>query len=345
MINNFYSNKKILITGHTGFKGAWLSLILKVLGNEIYGLSDNKRKSGIYKVICSKGVFKKEFIGDIRDEKFINKSIKKLKIHIVFHFAAQGLVSEANSKPRSTIETNIIGTYNLLQSCNDNNNIQLLVIATTDKVYENHNHENTEKAKLGGKEFYSASKASSEHIIQAFINTKKRDTLSIGVVRAGNVLGGGDYAKDRILTDIISSLKKGEDIILRNPKSIRPWQYILDSINGYLMVGQFCVENKVDSIFNLNSSENNKNTVLSLATKCRNNWGEHVKSEIKIDNSKSFYESNVLTISSKKANRNLKWNAKYDLEEICVNTIKYEQSREKYKFLVQHIKHFFGIDI
>jgi len=345
MVNNFYSAKKILITGHTGFKGAWLSLILKIFGNEIYGLSDNKRKSGIYKVISSKGIFKKEFIGDIRDEKFINKSIKKLKIHSVFHFAAQGLVSEANSNPRNTIETNIIGTYNLLKTCNDNKNIQLLVIATTDKVYENHNYENTEEAKLGGKEFYSASKASSEHIIQAFINTKKRDTLFIGIVRAGNVLGGGDYAKDRILTDIISSLKKGKDIILRNPKSIRPWQYILDSINGYLMVGQYCVENKVDSIFNLNSNENNKNTVLSLATECRNNWGGHIKSEIKIDNSKSFYESNVLTINSEKANKNLKWSARYDLEDICINTIKYEQSRDKYKYLVAHIKHFFAIDI
>jgi len=341
-MKKYYKDKKILITGHTGFKGSWLALTLKLFGNKIYGISEDKRKSGFYKVIQNKKIFSKEFIGDISDEKFLKNSFKNLKIDIVFHFAAQGLVSEANLDPLNTINTNIIGTYNVMNICNANKKINLLVIATTDKVYENHNFNNTEESKLGGKEFYSASKASSEHIIQAFINTKKRDDLFIGIVRAGNVLGGGDYAKDRILTDILESINKGKDIILRNPNSIRPWQYILDSINGYLLVGHYCFKNKTNSIFNLNSKLNNKNNVhffVKLLVEAFN-----LEKKIKVSKKKSFYESDILKIDSKKANHLLNWTAKCNMKTICTNIMNYEQSQNKYEFSVSHIKEFFEVN-
>lgn len=340
-MRKYYNKKNILITGHTGFKGSWLALTLKLFGNKIYGISENKRKSGIYKVIKNKNIFSKEFFGNISSDKFVKKSFENLEIDIVFHFAAQGLVYEANLDPINTINTNIIGTYNVLNVCNSNINIKLLVIATTDKVYENHNFNNVEESKLGGKEFYSASKASSEHIIQAFINTKKRDDLFVGIVRAGNVLGGGDYAKNRILTDILESINKGRDIILRNPESIRPWQYILDSINGYLLVGHYCFKNKTNSIFNLNSKLNNKNDVRSLVNLLVTTFD--LEKKIKVSNKNKFYESDVLTINSNKAQQLLNWKAKCNMSLICKNIVNYEQSQNKFEFSVNHITDYFEI--
>ena len=339
-MKEFYNKKVILITGHTGFKGSWLALTLSIFGNEVYGLSDNIRKSGIYKVIRKHNIFKKEFIGDIVNENFVNSSLRNLKIDVVFHLAAQGLVSEASANPKKTLSTNILGTYNILNICNKNKSIKLMVIATTDKVYQNHNNKNTEESKLGGKEFYSASKAGSEHVIEAFINTKKRASLNIGVVRAGNVLGGGDYAKDRVLTDIVYSLKQQKNIHLRNPESIRPWQYILDSINGYLMVGYYCALNKTDEIFNLNSKINNKNNVRNLTEIFIKHWG-HSNVKIIYRKNKNFYESAVLTINSNKANNLLGWYPKFDLDQICNYTVGYETSKNKYKYSINHINEFF----
>lgn len=216
----FYKNKRVLVTGHSGFKGAWLSLVLNQLGSTVVGLSDMKIQSGIYNEMRENNVFDNEFSGDIADPDFINQIILEDNFDMVFHLAAQGIVSKAAINPRETLVTNILGTYNVLDACNKNKNIKLLVIATTDKVYAEHNDKNAENAKLGGREFYSASKASSEHIIEAFINTHKREDLFVGTVRAGNVLGGGDYGKDRILTDILNSLNSKSHIRLRNPNAI-----------------------------------------------------------------------------------------------------------------------------
>ena len=335
-----FQGKKILITGHTGFKGSWLSLILKLLGNNVYGLSDNKINSGFYKIIKNKDVFTKEYQGDIRDPKYINKIIGLGNFEIVFHLAAQGLVSVAAKNPENTLTSNILGTFNILNSCNNNKRIKTLIVSTTDKVYAEHNSKNSELFKLGGKEFYSASKASTEHIITAFINTHKRDTLNIGVVRAGNVLGGGDYGKDRLLTDVINSLKRGENIKLRNPQSLRPWQYILDSLMGYLLVAQYCQKQKKDEIFNLNRKLNNQYDVGYLVDTFVKEWSPTRKIKIIHENSSKFYESDVLRIDSTKARKLLNWVPSYNLIQICKNTVLYEKSNNKYDFAVNHISEY-----
>jgi len=339
-MKKFYDKKNILITGHSGFKGGWASLFLNNIGSNVYGLSDMNIESGIYKTIKKEGVFKNEFKGDIGNSNFLTEHFKNNDYDFVFHFAAQGIVSKAHENPKKTIMTNVLGTLNLLEAANRNENIKTIVIATTDKVYAEHNAENNETYKLGGKEYYSASKASTEHIITAFNNTSKRGDLNIGVVRAGNVLGGGDYGKDRILTDLITSLNLKNPIDLRNPNSIRPWQYILDSIIGYLLVAKYCNENSLNEIFNLNSSLNNKYNVNDLVEKIIKYWNPDFKIDINLENNQNFYESEILTINSDKAKNSLGWDPKFNIDDICKNIVEYEKSKNKFEWSLKHVEAF-----
>lgn len=321
----FWKNRKVLITGHTGFKGSWLACYLNYLGSEVYGLSDSEIISENYERIDKKKTFQSEYNLNISDNSNKLTKVFNQDFDFVFHLAAQGVVSTAKIKPLETLVTNIIGTFNVMNLVNENEKINGLVISTTDKVYSDTANSNLEESSLGGKEFYSASKASTEHIISAFINTISRKDLNIGVVRSGNVLGGGDGGKDRIVTDIINSLKNNEDIYLRNPGSIRPWQYILDSLNGYLMTGEYCVKNNQNEIFNLGSSENNEKKVMDLTENILKNWNSDKNIEIK-QKQNSFYESKFLRIDSKKANNILGWQPLFDLEMISTAIVDWYKS-------------------
>ena len=321
----FWKNRKVLITGHTGFKGSWLACYLNYLGSEVYGLSDAEIISENYERIDKKKTFQSEYNLNISDNNNELTKVFNQDFDFVFHLAAQGVVSTAKIKPLETLVTNIIGTFNVMNLVNENEKINGLVISTTDKVYSDTANSNLEESSLGGKEFYSASKASTEHIISAFINTISRKDLNIGVVRSGNVLGGGDGGKDRIVTDIINSLKNNEDIYLRNPGSIRPWQYILDSLNGYLMTGEYCVKNNQNEIFNLGSSENNEKKVMDLTENILKNWNSDKNIEIK-QKQNSFYESEFLRIDSKKANNILGWQPLFDLEMISTAIVDWYKS-------------------
>ena len=321
----FWKNRKVLITGHTGFKGSWLACYLNYLGSEVYGLSDSEIISENYERIDKKKTFQSEYNLDISDNSNKLTKVFNQDFDFVFHLAAQGVVSTAKIKPLETLVTNIIGTFNVMNLVNENEKINGLVISTTDKVYSDTANSNLEESSLGGKEFYSSSKASTEHIISAFINTISRKNLNIGVVRSGNVLGGGDGGKDRIVTDIINSLKNNEDIYLRNPESIRPWQYILDSLNGYLMTGEYCVKNNQNEIFNLGSSENNEKKVMDLTENILKNWNSDKNIEIK-QKQNLFYESEFLRIDSKKANNILGWQPLFDLEMISTAIVDWYKS-------------------
>lgn len=340
MIENFYKNKKVLITGHTGFKGSWLSLMLYNLNAKVSGLSDSSINSGFYSELKKENIFQEELIGNINDYDFLKKNILKKDFDIIFHFAAQGIVSKAKEDVNETLMTNIFGTYNICKISNLNQNIKTLIIATTDKVYADHNDKNTEEYKLGGAEFYSASKASSEHIINAFNNTEKRTDLNIGVVRSGNVLGGGDYGKDRILTDIITALKTNSDLHIRNPLSVRPWQYILDSLNGYLKTGLYCSTNQKDEIFNLNVELINKFTVEEIINLIVDFWNPKNKLNIKIDSNNKFLESDILTINSEKAKKVLNWESKFNVQDMCKEIVNYEKSNQKFKWANEHVLKF-----
>jgi CDP-glucose 4,6-dehydratase len=322
--NNFFKGKKILITGHTGFKGSWLTIVLNYLGAVVSGVSREK-KEGIYAIANIHNLLASEYFYDIGEKsiKNLEKVINEVNPDIIFHFAAQSLVIQSYKNPKDTIFSNIIGTYNVLESSNNSQKIRTLVISTTDKVYRNPNGRNDENSDLGGEDFYSTSKVSAEIIIDSFINIFKKEHLNISIVRSGNVIGGGDRSENRIMTDILNNLKLEKDILLRMPNATRPWQYILDSIDGYLKIAEENYTNRVSEIYNLNSVINNKYNVKKITELMIQKWES--KSKIVLETSKTYNEVKNLTINSEKAKEKLGWSASTSIEQTISKIIAWEK--------------------
>ena len=340
---SFWKDKKVLITGHSGFKGMWLSIILKKLGSELVGISKENSNCFLYGSYINKDIFTNEYFCDLSSDKnkLLDKVLQEQKFDIVFHLAAQALVPEAFKNPQQTLMTNIMGTFNFISLILENNVTNSLVVATTDKVYKYPKNKNTEESHLGGHEFYSASKVSQEMVLEAF---KSLDiNLSISTVRSGNVLGPGDGAEGRIVTDIIFSLKNNLDIILRQPNSIRPWQDILDSLYGYILIAEQNYKNKVSEIYNLNSDLNKEVSVLNIANKFLNQWGS--TSNIVHKSEKVFHESEELRLDSSKAIKNLGWESSIKIDEIISKICEWEKAeslKSKAEIIDKQIDLFFA---
>ena len=326
-MNSFWKDKRVLVTGHTGFKGGWLSLILKNFGAKVYGVSSNEMQ-GVYKLLELNKVIDGEIFTDISDkEDKIKNFVKKTNPEIIFHFAAQSLVPYAFDNPFETIKTNLLGTLNMLEISNSNKDITTIVIATTDKVYLNSHEWNTEDSALGGKEFYSISKVFTEISIENFLNLYRREDLNISVVRSGNVIGGGERGNRRLLTDIYSSILNKEPLNVRNKNSIRPWQDILDSLSGYLKVAEFSESSNQSEVFNLNSKNNNSFTVGGLIELYLDCWGQNIKVNFLEDN--KLTESAELRLDSSKAQSVLGWDPKISLEESIQKIVSWEKTNLK----------------
>ena len=339
---SFWNQKKVLITGHSGFKGVWLSIILKELGASIYGISKENLNCDLYNFSSSKDIFVEEHFIDLgvssSDE--LKKVLSSKKFDIVFHLAAQSLVPEAYINPLDTLKVNIFGTFYILMACVESNLTNSVVVSTTDKVYKHASSQNNEDSPLGGHEFYSSSKVSQEMVIDAFKNYSKK--INISTVRSGNVLGPGDGAKGRIVTDIINALKTKTAIELRQPFSIRPWQDILDSLYGYLLVAQDNFTNNISSQYNLNSEINNETTVKDITEKFISKWGSSIEI-VKLEN-KEFYESEELRLDSSKAKNELGWNSTVEIDSIIEKICEWEiaESKElKEEIIKSQIKNYF----
>lgn len=235
---NFFKNKKVLVTGDTGFKGSWLCMWLAKLGAEVTGFSLPAESHQILAPLNQKAGFLHHIDGDVRDAPSVNQLIDDHKPDIIFHMAAQALVRKSYDEPQLTFGTNLMGSVNILEAVRNSESVQALVYITSDKCYLNKEltrgyHEEDE---LGGKDPYSASKACAEIAFKAYRESffRSRQNIGIASTRAGNVIGGGDRSADRIVPDTISSLESGSPIILRNPKATRPWQYVLDPLYGYM---------------------------------------------------------------------------------------------------------------
>jgi CDP-glucose 4,6-dehydratase len=253
MFNNKYKDKRALVTGHTGFKGAWLSLWLKELGATVCGFSNGVPTIPSFYETLSE-VFNNEFTGDIQNYDEVCGCLKKSNPDIVFHLAAQPLVRVSYEQPVLTANTNIIGTINLLEAIRSLNLKCDIVVITSDKCYENRGWEYgyRENDSLGGQDIYSASKAAADIMARSYYTSFFKNNPNLGniaIARAGNVIGGGDYARDRIVPDCIRALKKNEPIVVRNPSSTRPWQHILDCLSGYLWLGAHLMNSKPDATF------------------------------------------------------------------------------------------------
>ena len=321
-----YKNKKILITGSTGFKGSWLSFLLYEFGSKVIGVSKKSEKNSIiFKSLNLKKKIKQYYI-DIANYSKLNNLIKKEKPNIVFHLAAQSVVSESYKNPLENYKTNVMGSVNILE-CVKNNKIKNLVYITSDKCYQNFekNSGYKENDYLGGHDNYSASKACAEIAFHAynksFFNNKNLSCVS---ARAGNVIGGGDFKSDRIVPDIIRSLSKNKKILIRSPKAIRPWQHVMEPLSGYLLLGAKLFQKKLNyklyPSWNFGPNLKNCKTVKYLVNYFKKHWGDK-KIIITFHKKKNFYESKLLKLNIKKAKKELGWKPTLDINTSLKLTI------------------------
>ncbi len=320
----FYKNKKIFITGHTGFKGIWLTNILQLLGAQITGYSLKDKKVSNYKKNCNYKKIKNVF-SDILNYKRLEKEVKKFKPQIIFHLAAQPLVIKSIQYPKLTFETNLNGTLNILEICRKFNFIRSVVIITSDKCYKNMEiHQGyAEDDILGGDDPYSASKASAEIAFNAytksFFNKKK---IGVATTRAGNVIGGADWSENRIVPDLIKSVKNKKNLQIRNPLSTRPWQHVLEPINGYLILAYklFKHPKKFSQSWNFGPKNNQVKNVKNLV-KDFDKYLLPLKMKIRINNYRNkFKEAKLLKLNSKKAYKYLNWKCRWDMKQSIFQT-------------------------
>ena len=347
-LKKFYKNKKVLVTGNTGFKGFWIFLMLKFLGAKVIGYSLPLRRNDnfiFYKSL--KKFYKKSTVyDDIINKKRLSKSIKLFKPQIIFHFAAQSLVIDSQKNPKNTLETNLIGTNNIIDICLKTKSIKSLVIATSDKCYLNTGKKKifNEDSELGGVEVYSSSKAMCEQLINLYlINNHKKLSFGLSSVRAGNVIGGGDFSNYRIIPDIIRGFRS-KKIFLRNPRHVRPWQHVLDVCYAYLLIPIFHFKDndKYNGPYNVGPLEKKLIDVMALTHKFLFTLGKKYKIKIKKE---KFIESKLLILDSKKIRKTLKWKPIYDFETSIKKTAEWYKNflekRDIKKFTEIQIKNYF----
>lgn len=326
---NIYKNKKVFITGNTGFKGSWLVKVLSLLGARIkgYALEPNTEPS-LFNILNIEDLCEASIIGDIRDKDKLKKELIEFQPDFVFHLAAQPIVLRSYQEPLSTFETNIMGTTNLLEAIREMNKPDTYsLIITTDKVYKNieKTYAYKEEDQLGGYDPYSASKAGAELVVSSyrdsFFNPKNYDKHKnkIASLRAGNVIGGGDWAENRLLPDIIRSISKDEEIIIRSPNAIRPWQHVLEPLFGYLYIGYLLSETDgfVDSLnFGPNIEDCiNVESVVDMSIRI---WGKG--SYRAIQKQDSPHEAGLLMLDISKA-KDLGWTPKWDAYTALKKTV------------------------
>ena len=308
-----YKGKKVLITGHTGFKGSWLAYWLVLLGAKVTGLSSNiPTKPSHFESIKLRNKINHKSI-DIRNLKTLKNFFKKYQPDYVFHLAAQAIVRKSYSDPIHTWETNTIGTLNVLESLRTIKKNCSVVIITSDKSYKNLEIQRGYKENdiLGGKDPYSASKASAELAIQSYISSffpLKKTKVFIGIARAGNVIGGGDWSPNRLIPDCVKSWSKNKKALIRNPKSTRPWQHVLEAVSGYLLLALALKRNKNfhGEAFNFGPNNTKNYSVIFLVKLMKKFW-KKISWKLPNKRKKSFYESNLLKLNSNKAKTKLKW--------------------------------------
>ena len=310
-LKNYFKNKKILITGHTGFKGAWLCLALSTFGANILGISKGiPTKPSLFLSSKLNKKVKTKFM-DITNLNLLKKTIISFKPDLIFHLAAQSLVKNSFLDPINTFQSNSIGTLNILESCRSLNNKCNIIIITSDKCYKNIEIKKgyRETDRLGGADPYSASKASAEIILYSYFNSfiKRKKNLRLGICRAGNVVGGGDWSNDRLVPDIIKSWSKNNAVKIRSLKSTRPWQHVLEAIFGYLL---FCYKlNKKLKLngeaFNFGPNSKHNFSTKEVLSKMKKLWPK--KSKIEIKKKTNFKESTLLKLNCNKAKILLKW--------------------------------------
>ncbi len=333
-----FKNSRVIVTGHTGFKGSWLTAWLKQLGANVMGISlDPHTYPSHFQVSkINKGI--KDIRLDIRDRKKLEKKIVSFKPNFIFHLAAQALVGSSYKNPQLTWQTNVFGTLNVLESLRKLKNECNVVIITSDKCYFNKevHYGYKETDVLGGKDPYSGSKASAELLIKSYVSSffDSKSKIRIATARAGNVIGGGDWSENRIVPDCIRSWSKNKKAKLRNPNSTRPWQHVLEAVGGYLCLAINLKFNKNlhGESFNFGPNLSKEYSVLDLVKTMGNHW-KNVSWKKVTKSKKKYFESGLLRLNCKKANTLIKWKTilKFDeLMSMVADWYKYYYLNKKY---------------
>ena len=333
-----YKNLKVLVTGSTGFKGSWLSFWLYKIGAKVTGIALKPEKDSILFKGLNLDKKIRQYYLDISNFKKLNQIIKKTKPDIIFHLAAQSIVSKSFEEPLNTFQTNILGSVNILETFRLNK-VPNLVFITSDKCYLNLDKKKNYKETdiLGGIDNYSSSKASAEIIFSSYFKSyfSKNSSLSLASTRAGNVVGGGDMKENRIVPDIIKSLSKNKRLILRNPKATRPWQHVLEPLSGYLVLGDKLINKKLKNnilpSWNFGPNIKNCKNVEYVTKILLSNW-EKSDLRIKVNRKNKYHESKFLSLNIEKAKKELNWEPSLDLRETFKLTADwYKFYFEKYK--------------
>ncbi|MCK5537450.1 MAG: CDP-glucose 4,6-dehydratase [Bacteroidales bacterium] len=344
----FWKGKKVLITGHTGFKGSWLSLWLQQVGADVigYALKPPTRPSLFEVAKVANGMT--SIIGDIRELKHLQDVIIQYQPEIIFHLAAQALVRYSYEHPVETYATNVMGTVHLLEAVRQVKGIKVVVNITSDKCYENKEWVwgYRENEPMGGYDPYSNSKGCAELVTsayrQSFFNTQ--NTVALASARAGNVIGGGDWASDRLIPDIMQAIIDKKSVIIRNPQAIRPWQHVLEPLHGYLVLAEKLWENGTiyADAWNFGPLESDAKPVQWIVEQLTHMWSD--KASWILDNKKQPHEANYLKLDCAKANTNLGWYPKWNLEATLQNIISwyqaYQQQQDMQKITLKQIEHY-----
>ena len=330
LFNGIYTNRKVLITGHTGFKGSWLAFWLYKMGAEVCGYSLEAPTEPNHFNLLELPI--RSEIGDIRDQKNLNKVFTEFQPEIVFHLAAQPLVRLSYLEPIETYETNVIGTLKVLEICKKTTSVKAIINVTSDKCYDNKEWiwGYRENDAMGGFDPYSSSKGCAELLASAYRNSYfnlhdygKKHTTLLASVRAGNVIGGGDWAIDRLIPDIIKAVSQNIKVQIRNPNATRPWQHVLEPLSGYLLVGQKLLEGNMNAAeaWNFGPEEEGSISVKKIVENFKKYWA---KIEYEINTPKDlFHEANLLKLDCSKAHNILSWNPVWNSEKTFKITVEW----------------------
>ena len=328
---NFWRNRKVFITGHTGFKGSWLCLWLHSLNADITGYALQPPTDPSLFELCRVDELVTSIIADVRDSECLSKTIHEAKPEIVIHMAAQPLVRQSYINPVETYSINVMGTVHILESIRNCKSIRAVINVTTDKCYENKEWYwgYRENEPLDGYDPYSNSKACSELVTSAyrnsFFNSDQYDQHRVGLAsaRAGNVIGGGDWAPDRLIPDCIRSLLKGEKIVIRNPNAVRPWQHVLEPLSGYLLLAQKLYEDgpKYSEAWNFGPDDSDAKTVEGIVKRICEKWG--FDAGYRVEQGEYLHEATYLKLDCSKAKAKLHWHPRWYIEKAIDKAIEW----------------------
>ena len=351
MFNNVYKGKTVLVTGHTGFKGSWLSIWLTMLGVNVVGYAlEPYSERGNYKASHLEKHLYADVKGDVRDSEKLEETIAKYKPEIIFHLAAQALVRTAYDNPKYTYETNVIGSLNILEAVRKFDCIKTVVMITSDKCYENveqiWGYKETDR--MGGYDPYSSSKGCAELMISSYRNSYfnpkdyEKHGKAIASVRAGNVIGGGDWSDNRLVPDCIRFIEEGKDIEIRSPQATRPWEHVLEPLSGYLRVGQKLIEEpqKYSEGFNFGPPIECNKTVWEVVDYLVKYYGKG--RVVDVSSADKVHENTLLSLDVTKAYRMLDWKAMLTFHEAIEFTVDWYKEAlhtpDMFEYCIQQIK-------